>query len=139
MYPSECNEENLFFFNDTATTEIYTLSLHDGSSDLAGDPRASGERLIGSSCIPTPPQPSSDCSGVSRSAQPNVPGRGILASYSLRFWAMVLLVGLGAGLGGAALLELLGAVQHLVWDYHSGEFLAAVERASSAHRVLALT
>src|SRR5437016_10254077 len=24
----------LFFFNDTATTEIYTLSLHDGSSDL---------------------------------------------------------------------------------------------------------
>jgi chloride channel protein, CIC family len=68
-----------------------------------------------------------------------VPGRGILASYSLRFWAMVLLVGLGAGLGGAALLELLGAVQHLVWDYHSGEFLAAVERASSAHRVLALT
>src|ERR1039457_7496112 len=26
----------LFFFNDTATTEIYTLSLHDGSSDLPG-------------------------------------------------------------------------------------------------------
>src|SRR5436853_7697065 len=24
-----------FFFNDTATTEIYTLSLHDGSSDLS--------------------------------------------------------------------------------------------------------
>jgi len=23
-----------FFFNDTATTEIYTLSLHDRSSDL---------------------------------------------------------------------------------------------------------
>src|SRR5438552_4678755 len=25
----------IFFFNDTATTEIYTLSLHDASSDLA--------------------------------------------------------------------------------------------------------
>src|SRR5256884_5942629 len=25
-----------FFFNDTATTEIYTLSLHDRSSDLFG-------------------------------------------------------------------------------------------------------
>src|SRR5256885_4650978 len=25
----------LFFFNDTATTEIYTLSLHERSSDLA--------------------------------------------------------------------------------------------------------
>src|SRR3712207_8728673 len=24
----------MFFFNDTATTEIYTLSLHDRSSDL---------------------------------------------------------------------------------------------------------
>src|SRR3712207_9576563 len=27
---------SLFFFNDTATTEIYTLSLHDRSSDLLG-------------------------------------------------------------------------------------------------------
>src|SRR2546427_9343357 len=27
MYPSEVYE--VFFFNDTATTEIYTLSLHD--------------------------------------------------------------------------------------------------------------
>src|SRR2546422_2637508 len=25
---------SFFFFNDTATTEIYTLSLHDRSSDL---------------------------------------------------------------------------------------------------------
>src|SRR5258708_40294902 len=36
MYSYECNEDNhsyqyfpFFFFNDTATTEIYTLSLHD--------------------------------------------------------------------------------------------------------------
>jgi len=27
-----------FFFNDTATTEIYTLSLHDRSSDLRNQP-----------------------------------------------------------------------------------------------------
>src|SRR3712207_9155721 len=26
-----------FFFNDTATTEIYTLSLHERSSDLGAD------------------------------------------------------------------------------------------------------
>src|SRR5258708_21419437 len=26
---------SLFFFNDTATTEIYPLSLHDASSDLS--------------------------------------------------------------------------------------------------------
>src|SRR3712207_8723447 len=30
---------NIFFFNDTATTEIYTLSLHDA---LPISPRASG-------------------------------------------------------------------------------------------------
>src|SRR2546422_10243994 len=50
-----------FFFNDTATTEIYTLSLHDGSSDLhpaqeAGEAddlaghRVPQEREIG--CLP---------------------------------------------------------------------------------------
>src|SRR2546427_5682864 len=27
---------SFFFFNDTATTEIYTLSLHDALPDLAG-------------------------------------------------------------------------------------------------------
>src|SRR5258707_11654472 len=26
---SPCNQNSFFFFNDTATTEIYTLSLHD--------------------------------------------------------------------------------------------------------------
>src|SRR5258708_40259326 len=31
-----------FFFNDTATTEIYTLSLHDGSSDLDDPESARG-------------------------------------------------------------------------------------------------
>src|SRR3712207_7084066 len=40
---------HVFFFNDTATTEIYTLSLHDAlpicpPSKLAGPPTASGVR-----------------------------------------------------------------------------------------------
>ncbi len=51
---------------------------------------------------------------------------------------LVALVGLGAGLGGALLMELLRAVQHLAWSYHSGDFLDAVQRASSARRVLVL-
>src|SRR5689334_25429574 len=44
----------LFFFNDTATTEIYTLSLHDAlpisSTDATGDtnPIASRTRSAGS-------------------------------------------------------------------------------------------
>src|SRR3712207_8070064 len=39
-----------FFFNDTATTEIYTLSLHDALpiSDIRGKPRLSaGARALG--------------------------------------------------------------------------------------------
>src|SRR3712207_8363780 len=36
---------SLFFFNDTATTEIYTLSLHGRSSDLAHS-GASGSEVL---------------------------------------------------------------------------------------------
>jgi H+/Cl- antiporter ClcA len=61
-----------------------------------------------------------------------------VASYGIRFWVLVVLVGLGAGLGGAALIELLRAVQHLAWSYHSGDFLDGVKRTSSARRVLVL-
>src|SRR3712207_7544547 len=37
----------VFFFNDTATTEIYTLSLHDGSSDLEGVIRPNEPLVVG--------------------------------------------------------------------------------------------
>src|SRR3712207_9207761 len=38
-----------FFFNDTATTEIYTLSLHDAlpiSRRIASDPALGGTRVV---------------------------------------------------------------------------------------------
>src|SRR5713226_10459911 len=38
-----------FFFNDTATTEIYTLSLHDAL------PIACGSKVVGSPPFPFPP------------------------------------------------------------------------------------
>jgi hypothetical protein len=49
----------------------------------------------------------SSCGGPSSQVnrgtpQPNVPGRGIVASYGVRFWMLVVLIGLGAGLGGGA-------------------------------------
>jgi chloride channel protein, CIC family len=72
------------------------------------------------------------------SPQPNVPGRGIVASYGLRFWMLVVLVGLCAGLGGAALMELLKAVQHLAWSYYIGTFLEGVQGAPATRRVLVL-
>ena len=77
-------------------------------------------------------------SGRFFSHQPNVPGRGIIASYRPVFWALVVVIGLVAGLGGAALMELLRAVEHLVWSYDSGSFLHAVEQVSPARAVLVL-
>ncbi len=75
---------------------------------------------------------------VHSSAQPNVPGRGIVASYSPRFWMLVVLIGIAAGVGGAALIGLLHAVQHLAWSYEHGHFLEGVERSTDARRVLVL-
>ncbi len=71
-------------------------------------------------------------------AQPNVPGRGIVASFGVRFWSLVVAVGVAAGLAGAALMKLLRLVQHIAWSYHSGPFLSAVQRTSSSHRVIVL-
>src|SRR5271154_161152 len=75
---------------------------------------------------------------ASASAQPNVPGRGIVASYGQRFWLLVVLIGVAAGLGAVALIGLLHAVQHLAWSYHTGHFLEGAERSSDARRVIVL-
>jgi chloride channel protein, CIC family len=61
-----------------------------------------------------------------------------VASYGVRFWVLVALVGAGAGLGAAALIELLRAIQHFAWSYHAGDFLTAVQQTSSLRRVLVL-
>src|SRR3712207_7145688 len=50
----------LFFFNDTATTEIYTLSLHDAlpisgrRPAAATSPAAAGTRRVRARCAPRP-------------------------------------------------------------------------------------
>jgi len=67
-----------------------------------------------------------------------VPGEGIVASYGARFWMLVVGVGVGAGIGGALLMELLHAVAHIAWSYHSGTFLEAVQRSSHTRRVAVL-
>ena len=72
------------------------------------------------------------------SHQPNVPGRGILAGYSPRFWALVALIGVAAGVGAAILTLLLNAVQYAAWDYRSGSYLHAVISATAARHVVVL-
>src|SRR5215203_6901274 len=39
-----CSVRFFFFFNDTATTEIYTLSLHDAFRSRRDKPRSTGTR-----------------------------------------------------------------------------------------------
>src|SRR3712207_7971682 len=68
-YASVVSSLQLFFFNDTATTEIYTLSLHDALPILAGGrgralpspKRGSGRRSAGQPVarlsLPTSPSP----------------------------------------------------------------------------------
>ena len=72
------------------------------------------------------------------SHQPNVPGRGIVAGYSLRFWTLVVMLGLATGAGASALMALLGLAEHLAFGYHHGPFLPGVRAASDTRRVVAL-
>ncbi|MFL5864057.1 MAG: chloride channel protein [Solirubrobacteraceae bacterium] len=72
------------------------------------------------------------------SPQANVTGRGIVASYSPRFWGIVVLVGVIAGLGASALAELLHLVEHLAYGYRRGPFLDGVAAAAAWRRVAAL-
>lgn len=72
------------------------------------------------------------------SHQANVTGRGIVASYSPRFWSIVVVLGLITGVGASALIGLLHLVEHLAFDYRSGPFLDGVAAAASWRRVAAL-
>jgi H+/Cl- antiporter ClcA len=72
------------------------------------------------------------------SPQPNVPGRGIIAGYQPRFWGLVIIIGLGAGLGGALLTVILRAVEHAAWSDHAGTLLNRAMRAGAAHHLVVL-
>src|SRR3712207_8421319 len=66
-----------FFFNDTATTEIYTLSLHDALPILAPVPPALRR---GSDPFPQPGPPAT---GDWLAVEPDGPVRGILERRSV--------------------------------------------------------
>lgn len=72
------------------------------------------------------------------SPQPNVPGRGIVASYGMRFWGLVVAIGVGAGLGAAGLYELLHGVERLAWSTDHGTLLGAVEAAPAGRQIVVL-
>ncbi len=66
--------------------------------------------------------------------QPNITshGAGVLTA---RFWVMVVLTGVAAGLLGALMMLILFNVQYAAFGYHSGTLQHGVERASAARRV----
>jgi len=72
------------------------------------------------------------------SPQPNIPGRGILAGYSLRFWGFVVAIGVATGLAAAGFIALLNWIERLAWRRPASQFLAAVSAASAPRDLLVL-
>ena len=72
------------------------------------------------------------------SPQPNIPGRGILAGYTSRFWGLVVVIGVTTGLAGAGFIALLNLVERVAWRRPASQFLAAVTAASPTRDVLTL-
>lgn len=74
-----------------------------------------------------------------RLLQPNdAPGQ-VSFQFSVRFWLMVGLTGIGTGLGAGLLMDLLRLIQHGLFDYSTGDFQTAVERASPMRRIAVVT
>ncbi|HEX3719491.1 MAG TPA: chloride channel protein [Verrucomicrobiae bacterium] len=71
-------------------------------------------------------------------AQPNIFGYEGSPGFSPTFWGLVVLTGVGAGLGGGLLMELLRSTLHLAWSYNSGDFLTAASKSTSEHRIAVL-
>ena len=72
------------------------------------------------------------------SPQPNIPGRGILAGYSLRFWGLVIAIAVGTGLAAAGFVALLKLVERLAWNRTANHLLAGISAASPTRLVLVL-
>jgi H+/Cl- antiporter ClcA len=70
--------------------------------------------------------------------QPNIPGQGILAGYTTRFWGLVVVIGVATGLAGAGFIALLNLVERVAWWRPASQFLAAVTAATPARDVLTL-
>lgn len=67
--------------------------------------------------------------------QPNALAVSRSMELSARFWLLLALTGLAAGLAGGLLMRLLKATQHIAWSYETGTLLAAAARSSPVQRV----
>ena len=76
-------------------------------------------------------------SGRGATEQPNASGDGE-AALTPRFWAMVALTGVAAGLFGDLMMLILFTVQHLAFGYHRGTLESGVGHASDPRRLIVL-
>jgi chloride channel protein, CIC family len=97
-----------------------------------------GERASERLRVPQPLIKRRIASGRGAMEQPNVTGDGD-AELTPIFWLMVILTGVATGLFGDLLMWILFGIQHLAFDYHTGELQTAVEHASYVRRVLSLS
>ena len=72
------------------------------------------------------------------SPQPNVPGRGIVASYTPRFWLLVICLGISTGAAGSLLMALLHLVEHTSWSSRSGTFLQGARAVPAWQHLIVL-
>ncbi|HEY5352969.1 MAG TPA: chloride channel protein [Streptosporangiaceae bacterium] len=76
-------------------------------------------------------------SGRGATEQPNATGDGE-AALTPRFWAMVVLTGVAAGLFGDLMMLILFTVQHLAFGYHRGSLESGAEHTSDPRRLVVL-
>ncbi|HET9102882.1 MAG TPA: chloride channel protein [Solirubrobacteraceae bacterium] len=72
------------------------------------------------------------------SHQPNVPGRGIVAGYTARFWGLVVGLGVVTGAAASALMALLRLTERLAFGSGHGSFLTDVRASADLRRVVVL-
>ncbi|HUY96906.1 MAG TPA: chloride channel protein [Verrucomicrobiae bacterium] len=61
-----------------------------------------------------------------------------LADLSVRFWVLLVLTGIAAGVGAMVMMGILRTVQHIVLGYHSGEYSVAASHRSDLRLVMIL-
>ncbi len=101
------------------------------ASDLAARARAGRVR------VPPPLISYRLPSGRGATEQPNATGDGE-AALTPRFWALVALTGVAAGLFGDLMMLILFTVQHLAFGYHTGTLESGVGHASDTRRLVVL-
>ncbi|MHB8563550.1 MAG: chloride channel protein [Acidiferrobacteraceae bacterium] len=73
------------------------------------------------------------------SPQPNDSSSHPPFNFSLRFWIIIVLTGIGTGIGAGVLMLILRTVQHACYSYHTGDFQSAVEQATAMRRVVVVS